>query len=114
MSNRRTLLAHEMAHVFQFAVGKHRYALTDDDVEGRAFDVINKRYLGEEGRVELHADETILRWGYDPLAGLTWIVQNTDEKEGVLKIRKRPLNYQRSLQKAKARQRFAYYKSLFN
>lgn len=68
----KSLLAHELAHVFQHAIGKTRDKLKEEDFEGEILPKDFIRNLGPVGRVELHADETMTRWGFDRLATQEW------------------------------------------
>lgn len=69
------LLAHEMAHVHQSAIGKDRYNLAPKDLLGLTPLGIPVG-LSPAGIVELHADETMIRWGFDRLAGLAWLARH--------------------------------------
>jgi hypothetical protein len=69
------LLAHEMAHVRQSAIGKNRDDLTPKDLLGLTPLGIPIG-LSPAGIVELHADETMIRWGFDRLTGLAWLARH--------------------------------------
>jgi len=84
------VLVHELAHVYQFAIAKGRFALSDEDVLG-TIRISSTKFLDEKGRAELHADETIVRWGFDYLAAVAWLKQFTIIKDGVATLRKKPL-----------------------
>ena len=101
------ILAHEMAHVFQHATKKDRYSLVDADLRGTVVDLDGLVY-SETGRVELHADEIMLSWGFNVLDIFVWKIRHTKEEHGVLTIREQPLNEKRCLRKAKKMQLNTY------
>lgn len=86
------LIAHEMAHVHQWASGK-RLSLTNEDVKGM-FGIEKGDYLpllNREGRVELHADELMTKWGFDRLAYPCWLMQwNPTITDHGIALRKKP------------------------
>jgi hypothetical protein len=86
----RNPIAHEMAHVYQWSIGKSRLRLTDDDLQ-KSLKKIDYRLVGEKGRVELHADEIMLSWGHNPIDGHAWLTQHYKLKNGVAVQRKQPL-----------------------
>ena len=95
-----SLLAHEFAHVYQFAVRKTRDQLTTDDFQGAIIDPGLVGRMGPEGKVELHADETMDRWGFDYLGWLQWLHQNVEidrdhgwkeDQDRNLVLRRKPL-----------------------
>jgi hypothetical protein len=85
------LMAHEMAHVFQWATGKNRFNLTTNDLSGTI--CVLPPPLKEEVLVELHADETMMRWGFDPYKIDAWSIKYMieDKRQGSLVPRKKPL-----------------------
>jgi len=103
----RIILAHELAHAWQWSIGKHRFALTNDDLAGTIQVPLSR--VQESGRVELHADETILRWGFDPSEHVIWKVRHLQlKKSGEWRLRRKPLNEDRSRKRAHLQQLFAY------
>jgi len=104
-------LAHEMAHTWQWAIGKDRFALTNDDLAGTIIAIKYFKRASVVGRVELHADETILRWGYDPLHSVLWKERHLkpSAKDKKWTLRKKPLQVERSRKRASKKQTDAYY-----
>jgi len=102
------ILAHEMAHVLQWATGKDRQSLTADDISGEGL-MMDPNRLGPRGRIEVHADQVIETWGYSALENLVWIRQHTQEKNGKYVLRKRPLSERRVRSKAKLSQLHSYF-----
>ena len=98
------VFAHEIAHVFQFAIGKNRFNLSTDDFRGKqdadSGSQIFIEMLGPVGRVELHADEIMQRWGYDHLLPHTWMLQHTEHKANERVLRKVPLPFNNARKKA--------------
>jgi hypothetical protein len=95
------VLAHELAHVFQHAVRINSSTITSNDLEGTIVKV-DAVTMGPTGLIELHADETMQRWGFDPLASKTWLVQNTKELlDGTIIRRPQPLTEGRARGRAK-------------
>ena len=87
---RSTILAHELAHVYQWSVGKHRFALTCDDIQDTGGDIMVD-LLDEEGKVEVHADQTMARWGFDPIDAFRWVNQFLEFENGTPVMRDQPL-----------------------
>jgi hypothetical protein len=100
-------IAHEMSHVFQFACGKSRYELGDQDLRG----LIDAVYdcLTPGGRAELHADETMLRWGYDPLDTWVWLILNGKFAGSASKRRKKPMTEKEARKAATQARQERYY-----
>ena len=85
-----SLIAHETAHVYQFAAGKNRFALTENDINWQVQPRLFKNLIGEDGMVELHADQVMLSWGFDPLDVPAWLKQVTEIHAGVVTFRHKP------------------------
>jgi hypothetical protein len=47
--------------------------------------------LDKVGRVEVHADETIMRWGFDPFEPFAWVKQHLQLEGDVPSLRPVPL-----------------------
>ena len=105
---RAIILAHEMAHVFQWAIDKSRYSLSSEDLSG-SIDGVMIPVLNEVGRVEVHADETIMRWGFDPFEPFAWIKQHVEFREDVPSMRQKPLTRAYSRRKARNERLLEYH-----
>jgi hypothetical protein len=80
-------VAHEMAHVFQWATNKNRFNMTPHDLLGIIDLLPFPRY--ENTLVEIHADEMITTWGFDPVVDHAYLYQHYDSKNGEFVPRKK-------------------------
>jgi hypothetical protein len=101
----QALVAHEMGHVYQFATGKNRFTLKEEDLLG-FLDLLPLK-LTDDGLVELHADEMAVRWGFDPVTFCAFLLRyyNYDQRTGEYVSRKPPRNEKRAYNQAKKERR---------
>jgi hypothetical protein len=108
-----SLIAHELAHVYQWAIGKFS-TLTENDIDWNArghFKHLVKQWIGDEGRVELHADQTMSRWGFDPLDVHAWLFQFARIENGVVTVPPNPLKSRKHARKRAGEDRCRTYAS---
>lgn len=103
-----TVIAHELAHVFQWAIGKNRYNLSNDDLIGN-IPRVDLTWISEAGRVELHADEVMTSWGFIPIEGTAWLIQHTKRRNGKVILREKPVQKKYAREEAKRRRFHRYY-----
>lgn len=106
-----TLISHEMAHVYQYATGKDKTRLTNNDVKGQ-FGISQKDllpHLSVVGRSELHADELMVKWGFDRLAFLCWTVRwDPRITDHGVTLRERPLTEKYARRQAYIKRHYLY------
>lgn len=103
------LFAHELAHVLQHATGRDLLSLRKEDLQGR-IELIEGLPLGPVNLAEIHADETIIGWGYQPLEYLIWMAKHMEGKDGKPRLRRRPLSDKVAERRATKLQIHAYYR----
>ncbi len=94
-------IAHEMGHVYQAAIGKNRFNMTQSDLLG--FIELLPLPLKENALVEIHADEMVERWGFAHALKDAYLYQHFDLKGGDFVPRKKPRNEKRAYNEAKSR-----------
>ena len=98
----KALIAHEMAHVYQSAIGISEHNITVKDLRGIVLDEsqICGR-LRDDALIEIHADETMTTWGFDYVVPSAYLRQHYDFKNDDYVRRKTPRNQVRSYRAAK-------------
>lgn len=98
----KALIAHEMAHVHQSAIGKSLHNMTVEDLRGIVLDQsqICGR-LRDDALIEIHADETMTTWGFDYVVPSAYLWQHYDFKNDDYIRRKKPRDQVRSYKAAK-------------
>jgi hypothetical protein len=104
------LIAHEMAHLYQLAIGKTRATLQLSDLEGTILEP-NLQPVHPEGLVEVHADEIVKRWGFCPLEPLIWFHQHFRVRKGRQEPREKAIQRKSARDKAH-RTKNAHYRVL--
>lgn len=84
------LIAHEMAHLYQLAIGKTRATLQLSDLQGTILEP-SLQPVHPEGIVEVHADEIVKRWGFCHLEPLIWFHHHFHFRKGCQERRKKPI-----------------------
>ncbi len=104
----QSVIAHELAHVFQWSLGKSLSYLTSEDVSWESQDLF-KDLVGPYGLIELHADQTMAKWGFDPLDVHLWMWQNTSIVGGTIQLRPKPLLHKTARRRAQRTQFLRYH-----
>jgi hypothetical protein len=104
----QVVIAHEMGHVFHWAIGKHRFNMTREDLL-KEVDFLPLR-LCDNALVELFADQKAEQWGYDCVLKDAYMVRFFDHKDGKIVTRKRPRNEKRAYNLAKQNRNWSLYK----
>jgi hypothetical protein len=113
----QVIIAHELGHVFQGAIGKNRSNITINDLRGFKGGFNDRRPLPlrEHGLIEFHADEMAEKWGFDPVLPHAFLCRDFNiDCEGEYVPRKRPRNEKRAHNKAKRIRRDSLYYSWGN
>lgn len=100
-------IAHEMGHVYQWAIGKNRLNMTPSDLLRPIELLLLPRY--ENTLVEIHADQMVERWGFDPVLKDAYLLQRYDLTEGKYIPRSKPWKESRAYNEAKESRWFARY-----
>jgi hypothetical protein len=103
----QAVIAHEMGHVYQGAIGKFRDNITRNDLLG-LIEVLALP-LKENALIEIHADEMAMRWGFDPVLIDAYRLQYHDFRNGEDILRKKPRNEKRAYNAASIKWIFSRY-----
>ena len=101
----QALIAHEIGHVYQWAIGKNRLDMKREDLN--EFKDLEQFPMLDNGLVEFHADKMALRWGFDPVLIHAFLFQRYNDREGKYVLRKKPRNETRAYNRAKKEHRWS-------